>query len=1025
MGADTSGPSILLVEDEAIIALSEARILENAGFTVRTVHSGEAAVEVAGADHGISLVLMDIDLGAGMDGTEAATRILAARQLPIVFLTSHAEKEMVDRVKGITRYGYVLKNSGEFVLVESVNMALELFRAHEETRARERRIAQLNRTYQVLSDVNQTIVRAEDTADLFTRICDIAIDRGDFRLAWVGRPDEAGGRIAVAATDRNHRGMIDAPRLEAGGSASTDLTVRAYRSGRTEVADELAPEIGGGSAVALPVRVFGEVRLLFTLQAPTAGFFDEAERALLDELVMDLGFAVEARENEGRRREAEHERREWQQLLSYIIEHDPNAITVLDTELRHVFVSDRFCEVYGVTKEETIGRHHYEVFPEIPEKWRRVHQRGLQGVVSRSDDDYFLRLDGSVDYTRWECRPWYRGSGEIGGIVLYTEVITSMKTAEERRRTVLGALEALLSNSPDLVSMIDAGGRYWMVSDSVAEVIGLPKDAIIGSRFDELLPPEAAEEYRRSIERVVTSGTGFSKTDVVPRPDGELTYRTTLFPARATDGRVDLVGVISADVTESVRMQARLAESERRWQYALEGAGDGLWDWDATTDRVFFSRQWKEMLGYADEEIGDTLDEWESRIHPDDYEETMRVLELHLRGETEEYRHQHRLRCKDGSYRWILDRGRVIERNEDGTPRRVIGTHTDIDERLRLELELSRSEEKYRRVTEATTFGFWIVTAEGRLLETNRAYAEMSGYATDELVGMSITELDPGVSQADIRERAHAIRTSGATIFEAEHRRKDGSTFPVVVHANLLDPQSQEFFAIIEDVTRRSGSHADLERELQRREIMLRESHHRVKNDLQSVGALLNIQAEELADAAASSALSEAAGRIEVMSALYEEMYRSGEQATGRLDLLGILRTVAEHVEARFGRRGAEITCGGDSVEVERGVVMPMTVIANELLTNAIKHGPSAGADPLRVELRLTRNADESVSVTVDDNGPGIPTDVQEGRSSGFGLSIARQLGAQIGVELALSNDSPLGGARVHLRMRDSAPPRG
>lgn len=805
MAAETSGTNILLVEDEAIIALSEARILENAGFAVRTVHSGEAAVGVATVDEHISLVLMDIDLGAGIDGTEAASRILEIRRLPIVFLTSHAEKEMVDRVKGITRYGYVLKNSGQFVLVESINMALELFRAHEETRAREQRIAQLNRTYQVLSDVNQTIVRAADTVDLFTRICDIAVDRGDFRLAWVGRPDETVGRIEVAATDRGHAGMIEAPRLETGPSESTDLAVRAYRSGRTEVDDELSGEAGGGSAVALPVRVFGDVRLVLTLQATTAGFFDEDERALLDELVMDLGFAVEARENESRRIAAEEKRHEWEQLIAYVIEHDPNAITVLDTDLRHVFVSDRFCEVYGVSKEETIGRHHYEVFPEIPEKWRRVHQRGLRGIVSRSDDDYFLRLDGSVDYTRWECRPWYHGSGEIGGIVLYTEVITSMKTAEERRRTVLGALEALLSNSPDLVSMIDAEGRYWMVSDSVAEVIGTPKDKVIGSRFDVLLPPVVAEEYRRSIERVATSGTGFSKTDVVPAPDGERTYRTTLFPARVTDGRVDLVGVISADVTESVRMQARLTDSERRWQYALEGAGDGLWDWDATTDRVFFSRHWKEMLGYTDEEIGDTLDEWESRIHPDDYEETMRVLELHLRGETEEYRHEHRLRCKDGSYRWILDRGRVIDRAEDGRPRRVIGTHTDIDERLRLELELSRSEEKYRRVTEATTFGFWIVTADGKLLETNRAYAEMSGYSTDELVGMSITELDPGVGQGDIRDRAHAIRTSGAAVFEAEHRRKDGSTFPVVVHANLLDPQSHEFFAIIEDLTRRSG----------------------------------------------------------------------------------------------------------------------------------------------------------------------------------------------------------------------------
>lgn len=130
---------ILLVEDEALIAMQESRILQKHGFEVYVAYSGEKAIAAVRDDPAIALVLMDIDLGAGIDGTEAAQRILHTHKLPIVFLTSHSEKEIVDKVKGISRYGYVLKNSGVFVLVESINMAFELFDAHQATRARERR----------------------------------------------------------------------------------------------------------------------------------------------------------------------------------------------------------------------------------------------------------------------------------------------------------------------------------------------------------------------------------------------------------------------------------------------------------------------------------------------------------------------------------------------------------------------------------------------------------------------------------------------------------------------------------------------------------------------------------------------------------------------------------------------------------------------------------------------------------------------------------------------------------------------
>ncbi|QSX41526.1 diguanylate cyclase domain-containing protein [Shewanella cyperi] len=135
---------------------------------------------------------------------------------------------------------------------------------------------------------------------------------------------------------------------------------------------------------------------------------------------------------------------------------------------------------------------------------------------------------------------------------------------------------------------------------------------------------------------------------------------------------------IEAQVADRTR---KLRDSEFRWKFALEGAGDGVWDWDVSNGKVFFSRRWKEMLGYDKEEISDSVDEWKNRLHPDDKAATLAALQANLDGKTPIYTIEHRLRCRDGSWKWILDRGMVVSRDHNGRPLRVIGTQTDITER--------------------------------------------------------------------------------------------------------------------------------------------------------------------------------------------------------------------------------------------------------------------------------------------------------------------------------------------------------
>jgi len=151
------------------------------------------------------------------------------------------------------------------------------------------------------------------------------------------------------------------------------------------------------------------------------------------------------------------------------------------------------------------------------------------------------------------------------------------------------------------------------------------------------------------------------------------------------------------------KMTEQLSSSEERLRFALEGSGDGIWDWNIATDEVFFSKRWKEMLGFAEDEIEASLDEWKNRVHPDDLAQVFEDVKKHFDAQTPVYTNEHRVKCKDGSYRWILDRGVVVARDKNGNPSRMVGSHTDISAQKNAEEELKRVNKHLSALVEEET----------------------------------------------------------------------------------------------------------------------------------------------------------------------------------------------------------------------------------------------------------------------------------------------------------------------------------
>ncbi|GAA0181359.1 hypothetical protein SH2C18_39030 [Clostridium sediminicola] len=151
---------------------------------------------------------------------------------------------------------------------------------------------------------------------------------------------------------------------------------------------------------------------------------------------------------------------------------------------------------------------------------------------------------------------------------------------------------------------------------------------------------------------------------------------------------------LNKEVLENKRNMEKLRISEERLKFALDSSGDGVWDWNLVTDEVVFSRLCKEMLGYEESQIKNELIEWKKRIHPDDLERNLKILKGYIKGKIPEYRDEYRVRTKNGSYKWIMDRAKIISWTDEGKPLRFIGTHTDITDRKLMERQLKDAKEK-------------------------------------------------------------------------------------------------------------------------------------------------------------------------------------------------------------------------------------------------------------------------------------------------------------------------------------------
>jgi PAS domain S-box-containing protein len=374
-----------------------------------------------------------------------------------------------------------------------------------------------------------------------------------------------------------------------------------------------------------------------------------------------------------------------QELLKIFVRNVPAGVAMLDREMRYLEVSDRWCADYGVEAPQLLGVSHYEVFPNMPERWKEVHRRALDGETLRADEDRWDRPNGTT-WVRWEVRPWKTPQGSIGGIVIFAEDITHSKQTDEALRTS----EELLRLAAQIGKMYayswDVETDEVLRSPQYATVLGIPHQTrFTRKQLLQQVHPEDRANWICSTLGMTPDNPSTRITYRVLRPKGvEVWLEKNAHAFFDSDGRMLRVIGMVADVTERKRAEEGIRESEKQFRTIVETTNEGVWLLDSELHTSYVNRQMAEMLGYEPGQIvGRSVFDF---YFAEDVEHKKQVLSRRQQGLSDQC--EERLLRKDGNELWVRMAATPVFK-DNGEFGGALAMMADITERKRAEKALA------------------------------------------------------------------------------------------------------------------------------------------------------------------------------------------------------------------------------------------------------------------------------------------------------------------------------------------------
>ena len=741
--------------------------------------------------------------------------------------------------------------------------------------------------------------------------------------------------------------------------------------------------------------------------------------------------------------------------LRLFVDRAPAAIAMFDTNMHYLAASRRYFEDYHLDSvagpSAVVGQSYYDLFPRIPECRRDIHRRVLAGEMLSAEDDPFLRTDGGVDWLRWEMMPWRLADGEIGGAMLLSEVVTARRQAASGQAFLLDFVDRLRATPLETIAVtpvllgehfgvsrvcfgeVDDGGefvavRHQYTDATVAPTAGPPGLASFGLEIIEqlrsgrtLVVEDVIEDPRTCTMRSACAIAGARSIVVLPLlRDGQLRallYLNHVKPRAWTVYETQLLDQVAARTwaaVEHARLQGLVEQTAEEFHTLADGVPSLCWMANPDGHIHWYNRRWYEYTGSTFEDM--QAQGWP--VHdPDVVPGVMDYWRASIASGAP-FEMTFPLRGADGVLRHFMTRIAPVF-DADGHVKRWLGASVDVSDAMERETALRhseaalrKSEERFRQVVEYAPNAMVVVGAAGIIQIVNAQLEQMFGHQRSDLIGQPIEMLLPARYRhehpvfvqslfADLSARPMG---AGRDIYAL---RKDGSEFPVEIGLNPIETDDGVVvLSAVTDLSERKEKEARVMEALQEKDILLREIHHRVKNNLQIVHSLLDLQSRHVSDPATREMLRVSQSRVRSMALIHQTLYASNDFA--KIDFSEFLGSLIPILVESYGidLSRVSVCVDADPVRLPIDVAVPCGLVVNELITNAFRH---AIADRDRAEIRvaLTTLASNEAVLTVSDDGIGIPDHIDIASTRTLGLQLVHLLADQLGGSITLRRSNP------------------
>lgn len=575
--------------------------------------------------------------------------------------------------------------------------------------------------------------------------------------------------------------------------------------------------------------------------------------------------------------------------------------------------------------------------------------------------------------------------------------ITERKRAEDELRKLMRVVE----QSPASVMITDATGAIEFVNEKFCQVSGYSFAEVIGKNPDILQTDQLTPAENASMWDQLRHGKTWLGEFKNRKKNGEYFWESAIiFPLMDEKGKITHFAAIKEDITSQRQMELNLRAAENRYQALFVSSQDSIFITEPCGKILEANPAAERLFGY-------TLDEFLQigRDNLMDTSDPRLAAALEERQKTGQFSGELTAIHKDGS-RFPCEISSAIYTSADGSQKSSVFLR-DITGRKRAEKELFESEEKYRLLFQNMHEGFAlheIILDEDqhpvdfRFLDANSAYERHTGFTATNVIGKTMLELMPEADRKQI-EAYGKVALGGASL-EFEYY---SNSFNRYFRITAFSPQPGRFATIFEDVTKRKTADIEIQNLLKEKELLLREVHHRIKNNMTTIIGLLEAQRGYLTDP--DIALEDASGRVRSMMTLYDQLYRSADYEHISTELY--FAEMLEQTRQIWERPGIQIQLSGEieNLDLTPRMMYPIGMIVNEWLTNAYKYA-FPDNHPGTITLKVKTTAPGWLEISVTDDGVGMSASPQSQKPESFGANLVRVLAQQLESELYIFNEN-------------------